>query len=120
MHPLFIGHTAPFGNWGVDTESSGRRDGHQFQGWCHNRRLCDNNGDCDDYCEDDWHEWNSCTSDLSEYSPPNDEFYNHADGWQQKSTEGTNTHGAGRLNLVVDCPVDTDGATTPTRAVTRA
>ena len=29
-------HSAPFGNWGVDSNHGDREDGHQFQGWCRN------------------------------------------------------------------------------------
>lgn len=100
-------HSAPFGNWGVNTESSDRKDGRQFEGWCSYRRLCDNNGKCKRYCEDGWYEWNSCT--FHEWSPPNDDFYNHDDGTEQKSTRGTNHHGSGSANLSVSCPYDSDG-----------
>ena len=39
-------HSAPFGNWGVTSNYGQKRDSHQFQGWCHDSRICDNNGDC--------------------------------------------------------------------------
>lgn len=109
---IWPGHDAPFGNWGVDTEGSGRRDGHQFQGWCHREKnLCDNTGTCKDYCEDSWYQWNSCTEDLPEYRPPNADFYNYASNREQytDSNADINQHGTVRLNYGVDCPVDTDG-----------
>ena len=103
-------HTAPFGNWGVETESSGRRDGNQFQGWCRWDELCDNDGDCSTYCKDTWYQWHSCTTRLPQYRAPNDDFFNHEDGTEQKSKFSTvNAHGGGRLDLVVGCPLDTDG-----------
>lgn len=100
-------HSAPFGNWGVDTESSDLHDGRQFEGWCKYRRLCDNNGDCKLYCKDQWYEWNSCT--FHEWSPPNNDFYNHNNGTEQKSTRSMNLHGSGSVNLSVSCPYDSDG-----------
>ena len=54
-------HTAPFGNWGVESPHGAKQDGHQFPGW--------------KIEEDDlrWRQWNSCTSDpefrTSEYLP---------------------------------------------------
>ena len=104
-------HTAPFGNWGVDTESSDRRDGHQFQGWCQDRELVDNEGGRSKYCKDDWYQWHSCTTLIAKYRPQNCAFFNHANGTQQKTQYGSviNTHGSGQLNMVVSSPVDDDG-----------
>ena len=102
-------HSAPFGNWGVDTEYSGRVDGHQFQGWCRYRRLTDNNGQSDMYCEDSWLQWHSCTSDLARFRAPNTDFFNAANGREQQTIGGTNGHGSGVIGLNVSCPVDTDG-----------
>lgn len=103
--------TAPFGNWGIETESSRRRDGHQFQGWCHNTEGCYTNdtSDCKTYCKKDWYEWNSCTNDAR-FAPANRTLYNDDNWTKQKSSQsGANTHGQGRVNLVVSCPADTDG-----------
>ena len=109
-NPLPLGHDAPFGNWGVDTESSGRSDGHQFQGWCRWESLCDNDGNCKTHCKDAWYQWNSCTSNLPQYRPQNHDFYNHANGRQQKSKfNNVNAHGGGRTDIVVSCPNDTNG-----------
>ena len=43
-------HTAPFGNWGVESPHGAKQDGRQFPGW---------------ETKDDlrWRQWNSCTSD---------------------------------------------------------
>lgn len=102
-------HSAPFGNWGVKTETSDKEDGHQFDGWCHSKFLCDNNDDCDWHCTDLWYEWNSCTT-YSQWSPPNSDFYNHNNHTQQKSTRGNNQHGGGRATLdAPSCPSDSDG-----------
>ncbi len=48
--------SAPFGNWGVETETSPRKDGFQFAGWCHDSYVCDNDGHCWTACGDDWYE----------------------------------------------------------------
>ena len=102
-------HSVPFGNWGVDTESSDRKDGNQFQGWCKYRYLCDNNDDCSTHCQDPWYQWHSCTTQLPRYSPPNEDFFNYSNNTQQRSTRGTNSHGGGFVSVGVSCPVDTDG-----------
>ena len=103
-------NSPPFGNWGVETESTERSDGQQFQGWCHNQWLTDNDGNTEKYCKDGWYEWNSCTTTLARFRPPNHHFYNHEDGTEQKSRyTDDNIHGSGSLNLGVSCPVDTDG-----------
>ena len=104
-----LGHSRPFGNWGVKTEISDKLDGHQFQGWCQFKYLCDNNDDCDWHCTDRWYEWNSCTT-HSQWSPPNSDFYNYNNNTQQKSTRGNNQHGGGRATLdAPSCPSDSDG-----------
>src|ERR1044071_8472390 len=36
-------HSAPFGNWGVTSNFGQKGNSHQFDGWCHNARVCDNN-----------------------------------------------------------------------------
>lgn len=101
-------HSAPFGNWGVKTETSDKEDGNQFQGWCRNRYLCDNNNRCKRHCTDAWYEWNSCTT-HSQWSPPNSDFYNYNNNRQQKSTRGDNQHGGGYATLGAPCPSDSDG-----------
>ena len=100
----------PFGNWGVETDAKEREEGDRFQGWCHRRRLCDNEGECKTYCRDDRCEWNSYTSNVARYAPRNPQLYNHRDGWEQASTTGKrNVHGFGKVGIGVFCPVDTDG-----------
>ena len=72
-------HSSPFGNWGVKTETSDKKDGHQFDGWCHDLVLVNESvptgvrGRYKTYCGDDWYEWNSCTTDRL-YEPPNSDF----------------------------------------------
>ena len=100
-------HSAPFGNWGVKTETSDKEDGNQFQGWCRNRYLCDNNNTCKRHCTDAWYEWNSCT--FHEWSPPNRDFYNYNNNTQQRSTRGVNDHGGGAFYVSVSCPYDSNG-----------
>src|SRR3990172_2815848 len=53
---LFVVHTAPFGNWGVTSNFGPKLNGHQFEGWCHDTRTCDNDGDCRVNCTDGWYE----------------------------------------------------------------
>ena len=40
-------HSAPFGNWGVNSNYGSLRDGYQFPGWKYS---------------DTWYQWNSCTT----------------------------------------------------------
>lgn len=51
-----LGHTPPFGNWGVETANIRKIDRDQFRGW---------------HQDDDHRQWNSCTSDTDF-----DEHYN--------------------------------------------
>ncbi len=105
-------HSAPFGNWGVDTESTDRRDGHQFDGWCRGHRVCedDDPDDCTTYCNGSWLQWNSCTTNIPKYAAPNEDFFNYDNGRQQKNKySSVNAHGGGRTDIVVSCPTDTDG-----------
>ena len=68
-------HTAPFGNWGVQTVHSAYYDGHQWNGW---------------KWDDGWWQWNSCTT-----------YYDSADDLPQVpqvTTTGVNTHGMVRFD----------------------
>jgi uncharacterized protein (TIGR03437 family) len=96
-------HTAPFGNWGATSNFGSKRDGHQFDGWCHNQRICDNLGNCRDNCSDTWYEWNSCTT-HSLYRGPNCTLYNSADCTEQVSTTGVNVLGTQTVDIAVSCP----------------
>ena len=55
------GHSPPWGNWGVDSNASWRRDGFQFAGW---------------KPKDGWLQWNSCTLGDEDWPPPDGRFYN--------------------------------------------
>jgi uncharacterized protein (TIGR03437 family) len=101
-------HTPPFGNWGVTSNFGGKVDDHQFQGWCHNSQICDNDGNCRTDCRDGWYEWNSCT-DIRLYQPPNCTLYNSENCTQQVSTTGVNIHGTRTVDVPVRCPADADG-----------
>lgn len=59
-------HSAPFGNWGVDSNAGSRFNGDQFAGW---------------RSGDHW-EWNSCRND---FPPPDCAYYNAAGCTQQIS-----------------------------------
>jgi len=52
------GHTAPYGNWGVDSFFGSRVDGRQYEGWQRENPSCSET--MDDL------EWNSCTRDYSQ------------------------------------------------------
>lgn len=54
-------HSAPFGNWGVESPHGNRADGYQFAGWKD---------------DDDWRQWNSCTTHV-DYDPPSCTYFNH-------------------------------------------
>jgi len=105
--PLAL-HTPPFGNWGVTSNFGQKRDDHQFQGWCHETQVCDNNGNCRKDCLDGWWEWNSCT-DIPQYKAPNCTLYNDAGCTEQITTTGVNVHGTRTVDLTVRCPLDTSG-----------
>jgi site-specific recombinase XerD len=64
-----VGHTAPFGNWGVYSYFCSSWDGDQYKGWKEQYSVC--NEDMDDP------EWNSCTGD---FQPPSSTYYNHPSG----------------------------------------
>ncbi len=101
-------HSVPFGNWGVTSNIGHKIDGHQFNGWCHNSWVCDNDGNCDTHCQDGWYEWNSCTT-YSQWEPPNRTLYNSNGNTQQVTTRGENTHGTVATDIPVNCPTDSDG-----------
>jgi hypothetical protein len=101
-------HTAPFGNWGVTSNFGPSRDGHQFDGWCHDSTVTFNNGQTKLTCKSNWYEWNSCTS-HTDFNAPNCSLYNAADCTQQASTTGVNVLAAQAVELPVGCPFDTDG-----------
>ncbi|HXG33909.1 MAG TPA: hypothetical protein VNJ11_11125, partial [Bryobacteraceae bacterium] len=88
-------HSAPFGNWGVDSNYGTRVDGDQFQGW---------------HYGDGHHQWNSCTY----FYPCPDSSCRYCNyPWpsctDQKTIGAVNTHGSKYVDVWVSCPVDTDG-----------
>jgi uncharacterized protein (TIGR03437 family) len=101
-------HSAPFGNWGVTSNFGGKVDGHQFDGWCHDVRICDNAGNCRNACMDGWYEWNSCT-DNSLFRAPNCTLYNSAQCTEQTSPTGINIHGMKQVDVPVSCPSASGG-----------
>ena len=105
-------HSSPFGNWGATSNFGEKRNGRQFEGWCQDRRVCDNAGSCGMACRDGWLEWNSCTT-HSLYAPPNCWLYNAADCTEQASSSGANVLGTQFVDLAVSCPRDTDGDGSP-------
>jgi len=96
-------HTAPFGNWGVTSNFGGKLNGHQFQGWCHDIRICENDGACRNVCRDGWFEWNSCTTNAR-FQPPNCTLYNSKECTEQVSTTGINVLGTQTSDIGVSCP----------------
>jgi hypothetical protein len=104
-------HTPPFGNWGVTSNFGHKLDGHQFDGWCRDRYICDNQGYCRRDCRDGWYEWNSCTDDQR-FAGPNCTLYNSDSCTQQVSATDVNVLGTLYFDIPTDCPFDTnnDGA----------
>jgi uncharacterized protein (TIGR03437 family) len=100
-------HTVPFGNWGVTSNFGQKGDTDQFQGWCRQLRVCDNDGNCSTQCSDDHYEWNSCT-DVARWASPNCTLYNDANCTRQVSTTGVNVHGTRVGEVRVRCPTDTN------------
>jgi hypothetical protein len=101
-------HTAPFGNWGASSAFGAKRNGNQFDGWCHNTFVCDNYGRCKTDCTDGWYEWNSCT-DNAQFRAPNCTLYNSASCTQQQTATGVNVLGTYYGSVASSCPVDTNG-----------
>jgi len=99
-------HSAPFGNWGVTSNFGHRLDGHQFDGWCRDRQICDNLGFCTS-CSERWYEWNSCTDHML-FRAPNCTLYNAEDCTEQASATGINVLGTVTVNIPVACPSDSD------------
>ena len=104
-HPL---HSSPFGNWGTTSNFGGKINGHQFDGWCHDTRVCDNSGNCRNVCRDGWYEWNSCT-DHPDFRAPNCDLYNDGDCNLQKTTQDVNVMSTRNVSIPVRCPLDTNG-----------
>lgn len=104
-------HTAPFGNWGATSNFGTSRDGHQFDGWCHEVRVCDNAGNCRQDCNDGWYEWNSCTNHQL-YKAPNCSLFNSNECTEQVSTTGINVLGTQTVDIPVSCPMMTEGSGT--------
>lgn len=102
-------HTAPFGNWGATSNFGPKRNGHQFQGWCHDTRICDNAGNCRKVCRDGWYEWNTCTTD-SLFRAPNCTLYNSAECTEQVSTMDVNVLGTQNFDVPVACPSTSNGS----------
>jgi uncharacterized protein (TIGR03437 family) len=100
-------HSAPFGNWGVASNFGPKLNGHQFQGWCHDMRVCDSAGLCLNNCRDGWYEWNSCTTEPL-FQAPNCSLYNAGDCTEQVSTMGINVLGTQIVDVPVACPSDSD------------
>jgi hypothetical protein len=107
--PEEIIHSAPFGNWGGTSNFGHKSDSHQFDGWRHNTRVCDNAGNCFLDCTDGWYEWNSCT-DNALYRPPNCSLFNDANCSAQKTVTGINVHGTKWADVPVRCPSSSTGA----------
>jgi uncharacterized protein (TIGR03437 family) len=104
-HPL---HDAPFGNWGVTSNFGGKINGHQFDGWCQDKRVCDNRGNCFSACGDRWYEWNTCT-DHPDFRAPNCTLYNARDCTEQQTNQDVNVMSTRSVDVSVRCPIDTDG-----------
>lgn len=96
-------HSAPFGNWGVTSNFGPKRNGRQFDGWCHDMRICDNAGNCRNACRDGWYEWNSCTT-HSLYQAPNCSLYNADNCTSQVSSTDVNVLGTQTVDIPAACP----------------
>ena len=73
-------HSAPFGNWGVFSNYGGVKDTDQFRGW----KWLDG--------PSTKKQWNSCTTSVPKYHPPNCDYYN-ANGCTTQASSATVTHG---------------------------
>lgn len=103
-------HSAPFGNWGATSNFGPKRNGRQFDGWCHDTRICENGGACRNVCRDGWYEWNTCTTHPL-FRAPNCTFYNSEECTAQVSVTGVNVLGTQTVDIPVSCPASSDGRT---------
>lgn len=78
-------HSAPWGNWGVESPIQGREDGYQFPGW---------------HSSDGKQMWNSCTG-HPDYDAPDTSYYNYYSYTEQISASplGNKTHGVGEADV---------------------
>ena len=76
-------HSPPWGNWGVTSNTGGRRDADQFSGW---------------KSKGGHRQWNSCTTNYPwrPTDPRREEFYSHPP--IQKSA-GESTHALNRMRV---------------------
>ena len=74
------GHSAPFGNWGVDSNYGNRTDTDQFSGWKHLDGPPAKK------------QWNSCTTQVAKFWAPNCTYYN-ANGCTSQRSYGIDTQG---------------------------
>lgn len=84
-------HSTPFGNWGVVSFYGGKTDTDQFRGWKHEDGPQTKR------------QWNSCTTDLAQYHPPNCAYYN-ANGCRTQSSSAIVTHGIVTYRSANQCP----------------
>lgn len=76
-------HSAPFGNWGVNSNGGRKRNGFQFAGW---HKECT----AGLYC--DLRQWNSCTA---RFPPPHPKHYND-NGYTTQKAHPDSTVGYGQ------------------------
>ncbi|MYC81380.1 MAG: hypothetical protein F4X19_04700 [Acidobacteria bacterium] len=84
-------HSTPFGNWGVVSFYGGKSDTDQFRGW----KWLDG--------PSTKKQWNSCTTDLAQYHPPNCAYYNDKGCTTQRSNDVV-THGTVTYRSKNQCP----------------
>ena len=78
--PPGVGHSAPFGNWGVASNYGDISDTTQFRGWRYDGGPT-------------WkRQWNSCTTMESDFLPPNCNYYND-NGCLTQRADGIVAHG---------------------------
>lgn len=87
-------HSAPWGNWGVDSATGSRSDDTQFMGWQSGPVP-----DCNEWLFKK--EWNSCTTD---FTSPAALYFNYNNYTEQRSTAIKNF--AGESVTYYQCPVD--------------
>ena len=82
--PIFLEHSPPWGNWGVNSNHGSRRDAFQWPGWKHIPPTR-------------WLQWSACTK--GRFAPPHARYYNDNGNRSQKaSPDDTRTH-ANRTRL---------------------
>ena len=78
-------HSAPFGNWSVDSNYGNRNDTDQFRGWKWEDGRTTKR------------QWNSCTTRVEQYRAPDSRYYTHHNNYYDQQRHESVVHGKRRI-----------------------